>query len=36
DEQAPFAYRADLAEATRAVIRELLESLLAWGHERYA
>ncbi|WP_171524367.1 N-formylglutamate amidohydrolase, partial [Acinetobacter baumannii] len=36
DEQAPFAYRADLAEATRAVIRELLESLLAWGRERYA
>ena len=26
DEQAPFAYRADLAEATRAVIRELLEA----------
>ncbi|MBN0574314.1 N-formylglutamate deformylase, partial [Pseudomonas aeruginosa] len=27
---------ADLAEATRAIIRELLESLLAWGRERYA
>ncbi|WPC05537.1 N-formylglutamate deformylase [Pseudomonas benzenivorans] len=35
DEQPPYAYRSDLAAPTRAVIRDLLETLLAWGRERY-
>ncbi|MCV4110765.1 N-formylglutamate deformylase [Pseudomonas aeruginosa] len=36
EERVPFAYHADLAEPTREVIRALLETLLAWGRERYA
>jgi len=35
DEQAPFAYREDLAAPTRQVLRQLLETLLAWGHEHH-
>ncbi|CAD5105786.1 N-formylglutamate deformylase [Zestomonas carbonaria] len=35
DESAPFAYREGLAAPTREVIRALLETLLAWGQERY-
>lgn len=35
DEQAPFAYREDLATPTAAVLRKMLETFLAWGRERY-
>lgn len=35
DEQPPFAYREDLAAPTRQVLRQLLETLLAWGHEHH-
>lgn len=35
DEQAPFAYREDLAGPTAAVLRKMLETFLAWGRERY-
>ncbi|MDF0733978.1 N-formylglutamate deformylase [Pseudomonas entomophila] len=31
----PFAYREDLAQPTQVVLRRLLETLLAWGRERY-
>ncbi|MFV3404701.1 N-formylglutamate deformylase [Pseudomonas sp. NY15463] len=31
----PFAYREDLAQPTQEVLRRLLETLLAWGRERY-
>jgi formiminoglutamase len=35
DEFAPFHYRPDLAEPTRVVLRELLETFIAWGQERF-
>ncbi len=35
DEMAPFAYREDLAPPTQAVLRQLLQAVLAWGRERY-
>ena len=35
EEVEPFAYREDLAQPTQAVLRALLETLLAWGQERY-
>ena len=35
EEVEPFAYREDLAQPTQAVLRALLETLLAWGRERY-
>ncbi|WP_439886556.1 N-formylglutamate deformylase [Pseudomonas sp. MBLB4123] len=35
DEQAPFAYRDERAEPTRAVLRRLLQAMLDWGRERY-
>ena len=36
EEVEPFRYRPDLAAPTQAVLRQLLEGLLAWGRERYA
>jgi len=35
EEFEPFNYRSDLAEPTRAVLKELLQGLLAWGREHY-
>ncbi|MDM8348345.1 N-formylglutamate deformylase [Pseudomonas sp. sp1636] len=35
EEQLPFDYRQDLAEPTRAVLRQLLQAMLDWGRERY-
>ncbi|NIF17595.1 N-formylglutamate deformylase [Pantoea sp. Cy-639] len=35
NEVEPFAYREDLAQPTQVVLRRLLETLLAWGRERY-
>ncbi|MGX5728593.1 N-formylglutamate deformylase [Metapseudomonas otitidis] len=35
NEEAPFAFREDLAVPTRKVIRQLLLAMLAWGRERY-
>lgn len=35
EEQVPFDYRADLAEPTQEVLRDLLQAMLAWGRERY-
>ncbi|GHS82750.1 N-formylglutamate deformylase [Pseudomonas sp. PAGU 2196] len=35
EEVKPFAYREELAQPTQAVLRALLETLLAWGQERY-
>ncbi|AXM96967.1 N-formylglutamate deformylase [Pseudomonas plecoglossicida] len=35
DEAAPFAYREDLAEPTRVVLRDLLQNLLGWGESFY-
>lgn len=34
-EQAPFAYREELAEQVQSVIERLLGETLAWGRERY-
>lgn len=34
-EQEPFAYREKLAQPTQEVLRKLLETLLAWGRDRY-
>ena len=36
DEFVPFHYRPDLAEPTRAVLKALLEDMIAWGREKYA
>ncbi|MGE8476971.1 MAG: N-formylglutamate deformylase [Pseudomonas shirazensis] len=36
NETEPFAYREDLAQPTQAVLRQLLEVMLAWGQARYA
>jgi len=36
EEAEPFAYREDLARPTQVVLRKLLETVLAWGRERYA
>ncbi|WDY58430.1 N-formylglutamate deformylase [Pseudomonas sp. PSKL.D1] len=35
EEVNPFSYREDLAQPTQAVLKNLLEALLAWGRERY-
>ena len=35
EEFEPFRYRADLAEPTRVVLKQLLQGLLAWGQKRY-
>jgi len=35
EEFVPFHYRADLAEPTRAVLKALLENMIAWGREKY-
>jgi formiminoglutamase len=35
EEVEPFRYRADLAEPTRVVLKQLLEGLLVWGQRRY-
>lgn len=35
EEVEPFTYRQDLAEPTQVVLKRLLETLLAWGRERY-
>jgi formiminoglutamase len=35
EEFEPFRYRADLAEPTRVVLRELLQGLLAWGEKHH-
>ncbi|MCY1451449.1 N-formylglutamate deformylase [compost metagenome] len=35
EEVEPFAYREDLAQPTQAVLRQLLQALLAWGDARY-
>ena len=35
EEFEPFKYRADLAEPTQVVLKQLLEGLLAWGRKRY-
>lgn len=35
EEFVPFHYRKDLAEPTRAVLKELLEGMIAWGREKY-
>jgi len=35
NEVEPFAYRDDLAQPTRQVLRQLLEETLAWGKQRY-
>ncbi len=34
-EHAPYAYRPELAEELRPVLREFVGTLLAWGRERY-
>jgi N-formylglutamate deformylase len=35
DEAPPFGYREDRAAPTQALLRQLLETALAWGRERY-
>ncbi|WP_307573598.1 N-formylglutamate deformylase [Pseudomonas fluorescens] len=35
EEFEPFNYRADLAEPTQVVLKQLLEGLLAWGQQAY-
>lgn len=35
DEFVPFHYRPDLAEPTQAVLKGLLEEMIAWGREKY-
>ncbi|RML31594.1 Formimidoylglutamase [Pseudomonas savastanoi pv. glycinea] len=35
EEFVPFRYRPDLAEPTRAVLKPLLETFIAWGQERF-
>ena len=35
EEFEPFRYRADLAEPTQVVLKELLQGLLAWGEKHY-
>jgi N-formylglutamate deformylase len=35
DETPPYGYRADLAEPARAVLSQLLETLLHWGKTHY-
>lgn len=35
EEVEPFAYREDLALPTQAVLKQLLETVLAWGKEHY-
>ncbi|WP_460417274.1 N-formylglutamate deformylase [Pseudomonas sp. microsymbiont 2] len=35
EEVVPFAYREDLAQPTQAVLRKLLQALIAWGKDRY-
>ena len=35
DEFVPFHYRQDLAEPTQAVLKGLLEEMIAWGREKY-
>lgn len=35
DEAPPFGYREDRAPDTQALLRQLLETTLAWGRERY-
>ncbi len=35
NEVEPFAYREDLAQPTQVVLGRLLETVLAWGRERY-
>ncbi|MCO7517600.1 N-formylglutamate deformylase [Pseudomonas guariconensis] len=35
EEVEPFTYRHDLAQPTQVVLRRLLETVLAWGRERY-
>ncbi|RJX76229.1 N-formylglutamate deformylase [Pseudomonas sp. LS-2] len=35
EEFVPFHYRKDLAEPTRAVLKELLEGMITWGREKY-
>jgi formiminoglutamase len=35
DEVEPFAYREDLAQPTQVILKRLLETVLAWGRERY-
>ena len=36
EEFEPFKYREDLAQPTQVVLRQLLETLLTWGKERYS
>jgi formiminoglutamase len=36
EEFEPFRYRADLAEPTRVVLKELLQGYLAWAKSRYS
>jgi N-formylglutamate deformylase len=35
EEFVPFHYRSDLADPTRVVLKQLLESMIAWGRETY-
>ncbi|WP_323113350.1 N-formylglutamate deformylase [Pseudomonas guariconensis] len=35
EEVEPFEYRADLAQPTQVVLKQLLETVLAWGREHY-
>jgi N-formylglutamate deformylase len=35
EEHEPFSYREDLAEPTQRAIQAMLQSLIAWGQERY-
>jgi N-formylglutamate deformylase len=35
EEFVPFHYRTDLADPTRVVLKQLLESMIAWGREKY-
>jgi len=35
EEFVPFHYRTDLADPTRVVLKTLLESMIAWGREKY-
>lgn len=35
NEVEPFGYREDLAQPTQVVLKRLLETVLAWGEERY-
>ena len=36
EEFEPFNYREDLAAPTQVVLKQLLQTLLAWGKERYS